>query len=93
MLVLRRRVGESIVLGEDIEIEVVEISRTRVKLGVRAPRHITVMRREAVTVAAENRQASDMLPGFGPAGVDEVLRLLKNHLDGTLKGAQANADM
>jgi carbon storage regulator len=84
VLVLRRRVGESIVLGEDIEIEVVEISRTRVKLGVRAPRHVTVMRREAVTVAAENRQASDM---------SEVLRLLKNHLDGTVKGAAANADM
>jgi len=88
--VLRRRVGESIVLGEDIEIEVVEISRTRVKLGVRAPRHVTVMRREAVTMAAENRQASDMA---------EVLRLLKNNAGQALppvpsaKGAPANADM
>jgi carbon storage regulator CsrA len=86
-------VGESILLGEDIEVEIVEISRTRVKLGVRAPRHVTVMRREAVTVAAENRQASDMLPSYGPAGVDEVLRLLKDHLNGTVKGAPTNADM
>lgn len=99
MLVVRRRVGESIVLGEDIEIEIVEISRTRVKLGVRAPRNVTVMRREAVTVAAENLKASDMLPSYGPAGVDELLRLLKNHLEGTVKvnetvkGAPANADM
>ena len=93
MLVLRRRVGESIVLGEDIEIEIVEISRTRVKLGVRAPRHVTVQRREAVNVAAENRQASGMLPSYGPDGVDEVLRLLKKHLNGTAKGAVTNADM
>ena len=41
MLVLRRRVGEAIAIGGDIEIEVIEISRTRVKLGVRAPRAIS----------------------------------------------------
>ena len=41
MLVLRRRVGETIAIGGGIEIEVMEISRTRVKLGVtRAARHL-----------------------------------------------------
>ena len=57
MLVLRRRVGEAIAIGGGIEIEVVEISRTRVKLGVtRAARH-PVVRKETIAVAAENRQA------------------------------------
>ena len=50
MLVLRRRAGEAIVLGGDIEIEVMEISRTRVKLGVRAPRDVSVTRKEVVAL-------------------------------------------
>ena len=83
MLVLRRRVGEAIVIG-GVEVEVVEISRTRVKLGVRAPRTIPVTRREAIPVAAENRQAAAMLGS--PGNMQEILQRL-------LKPAEARADM
>jgi carbon storage regulator len=93
VLVVRRRVGEAIVLGEDIEIEIVEISRTRVKLGVRAPRQVMVMRREAVAVAEENRRASDLLSRYGPEGFDGVLRLLNNSFADRLKPGVENADM
>lgn len=76
MLVLRRRAGEAILLGPDIEIEVVEISRSRVKLGVRAPRTISVTRREAAAIAAENRTASALArPG---SGIENIVRLLRN---------------
>jgi carbon storage regulator len=57
MLVVRRRAGEAIVVAGDVEIEIIEISRTRVKLGVTAPRGVTVTRREATAVALENRTA------------------------------------
>ena len=76
MLVLRRRVGESISIGDGIEIEVVEISRTRVKLGVVAPRNVAVVRKEALAVAAENRRALELVAA-GPEGVRETLALLK----------------
>ena len=56
-----------------------EISRTRVKLGVRAPRDVSVTRKEVVALAAENRKASDLLPNRGPQGVGELLRLLRNN--------------
>lgn len=46
MLVLTRREGESIMIGEDVEIEVVEIRRGKVRLGVRAPIKVAVHRRE-----------------------------------------------
>ena len=75
MLVVRRRAGEAIVVGTDIEIEVVEISRTRVKLGVRAPRNMLVMRRETSSVAAENREAP-MLATLG-GGLDNIVQLLR----------------
>jgi len=76
MLVLRRRVGEAIVIGGEIEIEVIEISRTRVKLGVRASRDVSVLRREAIALAAENRMASDLIAHRGQQGVGDLLRLL-----------------
>ncbi len=77
MLVLRRRVGEAIAIGDDVEIEVMEISRTRVKLGVRAPRAITVTRREAAAIAAENRSASGFLGSRGQRDLAEILRIIR----------------
>lgn len=76
MLVLRRRAGEAILLGPDIEIEVVEISKSRVKLGVRAPRTLSVTRRETSAIAAENKQAT-ALAVAGP-GLENIVRLLRN---------------
>ncbi len=76
MLILRRRVGESI-LVDNVEIEVVEISRSRVKLGIRAPSNVPVMRKEALTVARENHLASALMAGRGAGVADEVLQLLQ----------------
>jgi carbon storage regulator len=77
VLVLRRRVGESIAIGRDIEIEVIEISKTRVKLGVRAPREVSVMRREIISIAVENRSASEFIAHRGLEEMEEILRILR----------------
>jgi carbon storage regulator len=61
MLVVRRRAGEAIIVAGDIEIEIIDISRTRVKLGVTAPREVTVTRREAAAIALENRTAAALV--------------------------------
>ncbi len=75
MLVVRRRAGEAILLDDDIEIEIIEISRTRVKLGIRAPRRVTVVRREAAALARQNQSAASLLEGR-PEAVEELLRLI-----------------
>jgi carbon storage regulator len=93
MLVLRRRAGEAIVLGGGIEIEVMEISRTRVKLGVRAPRDVSVTRREVIALAAENRDASDLLSRCGRNGVGDLFRLLRVVSDENSKVIPGPADM
>jgi carbon storage regulator len=76
VLVLRRRVGDSISIGRGIKIEVVEISPTRVKLGVTAPRDVPVVRTESIAVAAENRRALELVT-TGPEGIREALQLLR----------------
>ena len=59
MLVLSRKVGESIKVADDIEITVLAVDNQRVRLGIRAPRHIQVRRGPSVEeVGAANREAA-----------------------------------
>lgn len=59
MLVLSRRVGEQIVIGEDVVLTVVEVRNDTVRLGIEAPRHVTVNRAEVRRAVAEaNRDAA-----------------------------------
>lgn len=57
MLVIRRRAGESILIGDDIRIEIIETGAARVKLGITAPRDVPVLRNE-IRLAGEANQAA-----------------------------------
>ncbi len=48
MLVLTRKIGQRIILGNDVEITVIQIRGNRVRLGVAAPRDLTVTRSEVL---------------------------------------------
>lgn len=59
MLVLSRKVGEQIVIGEDIVLTVVDVRGDTVRLGIAAPRHVTVNRAEVLRAVEEaNRDAA-----------------------------------
>ena len=58
MLIIRRRRGESIIIGEDIEIEILETTPTQVKLGITAPKEVTVLRSEIRLTRDLNRVSS-----------------------------------
>ncbi len=49
MLVLTRRYGESILIGEDIEVCVLGIDRNQVRIGIRAPDFVEIVREELLT--------------------------------------------
>ena len=60
MLVLARRLNESIMIGDDIEIVVIDIKGDQVKLGIRAPRRVAVHRKEIYEdIKSENIAAVD----------------------------------
>jgi len=46
MLVLSRRKNESVVIGDNIEITIVSVSRNKVRVGIVAPKNVTVHRKE-----------------------------------------------
>ena len=61
MLILTRKVGESVAIGDDIQVSVVEIKGTQVKLGIRAPKDVTVHREEIyLKIQEENKRASQV---------------------------------
>jgi carbon storage regulator len=58
MLVFSRKPDQSIVIGDGIEVMVLGVGREGVRLGIRAPRHVQVHRREVFeAIAAENEAA------------------------------------
>ena len=63
MLVIRRHAGESILIGDDIELEVIECGHNRVKLGIRAPRHVPVTRSEMKGTREQNLAAARSMSG------------------------------
>lgn len=59
MLVLTRKENESIMIGDSIEIKVLDLKENQVKIGIVAPRSIAVHRREVyLAIQAENAQAA-----------------------------------
>ncbi|WP_071460824.1 carbon storage regulator CsrA [Bacillus massilinigeriensis] len=59
MLVLTRKNGESIRIGDDIEITIVASKNDQVKIGIKAPNHVEVYRKEIYDqITKENQHAS-----------------------------------
>jgi carbon storage regulator len=58
MLVIRRRAGESFLIGGDVQVEVLEVGATQVKLGIVAPKSILIIRKEVQLTRKQNEAAS-----------------------------------
>lgn len=77
MLVLTRKKEETIRIGDDITIKIIDIDNRQVKLGIEAPKHIAVNREEIYErIQAENRAASKATQKCD--GLQQIAGLLKN---------------
>ena len=76
MLILQRKAGESLVIGEDITVRVVSVDGTRVRLAISAPDDIPILRSELVIAAEANRESA-----MEEAAPVELLGLLGGVLD------------
>jgi carbon storage regulator len=65
MLVLTRKLGEEVVIGDSIRVRVLAVHGSKVRLGITAPRDVWVMREECLTAAGPNGEAAS---GQAPPG-------------------------
>lgn len=70
MLILQRKPGESLVIGEDISITVVSVDGGRVRLAISAPQDVPILRSELVDATAANRDSA-----AGETAPEELLDL------------------
>lgn len=58
MLVLSRQEAEAIILGDSIEIQVIRVDKHSVKLGIKAPKDVSIYRKEIYEAILKNNQAA-----------------------------------
>ena len=59
MLILQRKAGESVLIGEEIEVSVLSVEAGRVRLAIQAPKSVSILRSELKTAAEANREAAN----------------------------------
>lgn len=76
MLVLRRKIGETVIIGDDIQVQILGIEGEQIKLGFLAPKEVSILRKELYQgIVAENLAAKEQT---GLLQQEQILNLLRN---------------
>lgn len=81
MLVLSRQRDESIKIGDDIEITVVDIRGEKVRLGISAPSHVPVHRKEVYEAIKRENEAAAQQRGESPGKVESLANRKRREAD------------
>ena len=74
MLVIKRKVSESILIGDDIEIIISEISQDKVKVAINAPKEIKVIRKELKETFEFNKTASEKIDKYSLQNIKNQIK-------------------
>ncbi|GAB4221473.1 MAG: carbon storage regulator CsrA [Spirochaetota bacterium] len=78
MLVLARKVNESIMIGDDIEIVIIDIKGDQVKLGIKAPKSVAVHRKE-IYEEIQKENIAAMQSQLKPDTLKDITNILQTH--------------
>lgn len=74
MLVLTRKKGESIIIDDKVEVVILDVSGDQIKLGISAPKEITIMRKEIYQAVKDENKAA-LLQGF--SDINKIAEIIK----------------
>ncbi|HAJ27389.1 MAG TPA: carbon storage regulator [Syntrophus sp. (in: bacteria)] len=80
MLILTRKLGEVVAVGDDIKIVIVDIKGKHVRIGVEAPRQTKIYREELYQIIREQNQESTQSHSIQ---IDDILSKYKNKIEKT----------
>lgn len=90
MLILTRKLGESITIGDDIKVTVLGVFGRQVRIGIEAPSKVVVHREEIyVKIQQENRKAASSVK----QDLAGVMKILKDKLTGEVGRKKKSADI
>jgi carbon storage regulator len=73
MLVLTRKTNQSIMIGDDIEVTVLAVSKDKIRLGITAPREVSVFRKEVyLSIKGEGAEGDEEAAGAVSDALDEL---------------------
>ena len=90
MLILTRKLGESITIGDDIKVTVLGVFGRQVRIGIEAPSNIVVHREEIyVKIQQENRKAAKSVK----VDLANVMKMLKDKISGDSRSKKKSPDI
>ena len=78
MLVLARKINESIMIGDDIEVVIIDIKGDQVKLGIKAPKSVAVHRKE-IYQEIQKENIAAMQSNVKPETLKDISTILQSH--------------
>lgn len=76
MLVIKRKVSESILIGDDIEIIISEVSQDKVKIAINAPKDVKITRKELAETCEFNITASEKINKTSLISIKDKLKVM-----------------
>ena len=74
MLVLTRKIGESIKINEDVKITVIDVKGKNIRLGIEAPRETKIYREEVFLKIREQNQTAAISHQFDPTKLSKLIK-------------------
>ncbi len=78
MLILTRKLGESVIIGDNIKITVVETNKHQIKLGIEAPKNVIIYREEIYKKIKGENALSSYLDANGHYFVPTIINFLRS---------------
>jgi len=78
VLVLTRKKGETIIIGEDIQISVLDIKGDQIRIGIDAPRQMAILRKEIYTAVKEENEIARKAPESNLGEIEKIIKKDRN---------------